>query len=165
MRGYRQGWHNSARWVIVLAASGSLVIGLATAATASGQPAARRIAAALAPKPAPARAPAFVARPRSMRLPAGERMVCGTPSRPGQMACQAVIPAALAANVPGAAGIPQGYSPASLQAAYRLAAASAHRGHGETIAIVDAYNNPDLARNLASYRRHFRLPACGTSSG
>ena len=33
------------------------------------------------------------------------------------------------------------------------------------MAIVDAYNNPDLAKDLATYRSHYKLPACTTASG
>jgi subtilase family serine protease len=35
----------------------------------------------------------------------------------------------------------------------------------ETVAIVDAYNNPNLAANLATYRSQFGLPACTVASG
>ena len=92
-------------------------------------------------------------------------MVCATPSRPGQMACQAILPGSPGNRPSAATRIPQGYGPGSLQSAYGLVAASAHRGRGELVAIVDAFNNPDLVRNLASYRQHFHLPACSTKSG
>jgi subtilase family serine protease len=51
--------------------------------------------------------------------------------------------------------------PAGLQGAYRLALASAAAGRGETVAVVDAYNDPDAAADLATYRAHYGLPACG----
>jgi subtilase family serine protease len=33
------------------------------------------------------------------------------------------------------------------------------------VAIVDAYSDPDLASNLATYRKQYKLPACTTASG
>ena len=60
---------------------------------------------------------------------------------------------------------PSGYSPANLQSAYNLANASLSNGSGITVAIVDAYSNPYLASNLATYRNQFGLPSnCSTST-
>jgi hypothetical protein len=55
-----------------------------------------------------------------------------------------------------------GYGPAQLQSAYNLTLASAAAGKGQTVAVVDAYNDPDAAANLKTYRAHYGLPACGT---
>ena len=55
-----------------------------------------------------------------------------------------------------------GYGPAQLQSAYNLSLASAAAGAGQTVAVVDAYNDPDAAANLAVYRAHYGLRACGT---
>jgi len=95
--------------------------------------------------------------------------VCPVPAQPGQMSCQSVLlirhhAGRAAAFAPATAPIP-GYGPASLQDAYGLAPASAGKGRGETVAIVDAYRDPDAAGNLARYRSHFRLPSCTTRSG
>ncbi len=57
---------------------------------------------------------------------------------------------------------PAGYGPAQLQSAYNLTRAAATAGAGETVAVVDAYNDPDAAANLAVYRAQYGLPACGT---
>jgi hypothetical protein len=54
-----------------------------------------------------------------------------------------------------------GYGPAQLQSAYNLTLASAAAGKGETVAVVDAYNDPDAAANLKTYRAHYGLRACG----
>jgi hypothetical protein len=54
-----------------------------------------------------------------------------------------------------------GYGPAQLQSAYNLSLASAAAGAGRTVAVVDAYNDPDAAANLAVYRAHYGLRACG----
>lgn len=50
-------------------------------------------------------------------------------------------------------------TPAQLRGAYKLTRKS---GGGRTVAIVDAYGYPNLARDLATYRSYFGLPACGT---
>ncbi len=60
---------------------------------------------------------------------------------------------------------PAGYHPADLQSAYNLASASSSGGAGQTVAIVDAYNDPNAASDVAVYRSTFGLPACSTSTG
>jgi hypothetical protein len=100
--------------------------------------------------------------------PAGVRRVC-PPAKPGQVTCQAVyrmVRRAAAAGdlpavVPATAG---GYGPSSLRSAYNLTHDSAVRGRHETVAIVDAYNDPHAASDLAVYRKHFGLGACTTAS-
>lgn len=57
------------------------------------------------------------------------------------------------------------YGPAQLRSAYKLTTASAKKGKGETVAIVDAFNDPNAAADLSRYRSHFHLPACTTKSG
>ena len=61
----------------------------------------------------------------------------------------------------GATTYSSGYAPTDLQSAYKLTAASATLGGTQTIAIVDAYDNPSAAGDLAAYRQQFGLPACG----
>jgi subtilase family serine protease len=58
---------------------------------------------------------------------------------------------------------PAGYNPADLQSAYNLPSATA--GAGQTIAIVDAYDDPNAASDLGGYRSQFGLPACTTANG
>ncbi|MGZ6803923.1 MAG: S53 family peptidase, partial [Nocardioidaceae bacterium] len=53
-------------------------------------------------------------------------------------------------------------TPAQLQSAYKLTGLSSG---GKTVAIVDAYGYGNLARDLATYRSYFGLPACTTASG
>lgn len=55
-------------------------------------------------------------------------------------------------------------TPADLQAAYGLTSASSSDGNGETVAIVDAYYDPNVQSDLATYRSEFSLPACGSNS-
>jgi subtilase family serine protease len=60
---------------------------------------------------------------------------------------------------------PGGYAPSDLQRAYELTTDSAAKGAGETVAIVDAYDNPNVARDLNEYRRQYGLPPCTIASG
>ena len=60
-------------------------------------------------------------------------------------------------------GIGGGYDPADLRSAYNLPSESA--GSGQTVGIVDAYNDPDAESDLATYRSKYGLPACTTANG
>ena len=51
------------------------------------------------------------------------------------------------------------YDPSFLRSAYNL---NVSGGTGLTVAIVDAFDDPNAATNLASYRSFFGIPACGT---
>jgi subtilase family serine protease len=55
-----------------------------------------------------------------------------------------------------------GYHPADLQAAYKL---NPKKGKGQTIAIVDAFDNPNAEADLAVYRSTFGLSPCTTANG
>ncbi len=63
------------------------------------------------------------------------------------------------------ASSPSGYGPSQLQSAYKTAAAAASGGSGKTVAIVDAYDDPNLESDLGVYRAQFGLPACTTANG
>jgi len=52
-----------------------------------------------------------------------------------------------------------GYGPSQLQSAYALTSASAADGAGRTIAVVDAFDDPTAAADLATYRSAAGLPA------
>jgi subtilase family serine protease len=56
-----------------------------------------------------------------------------------------------------------GYGPCDLRSAYALPSASA--GGGQTVAIVDAFNDPNAESDLAAYRSYYGLPACTTANG
>ncbi|HVN69433.1 MAG TPA: S53 family peptidase [Candidatus Binatia bacterium] len=60
---------------------------------------------------------------------------------------------------------PSGYGPSSLQTAYNLTAYSQSNGSGQTVAIVDAYDDPNAASDLSTYRAQYGLPACTTANG
>jgi len=57
---------------------------------------------------------------------------------------------------------PSGYNPSDLQSAYSLPSSTA--GSGQTVAIVDAYNDPNAEADLGVYRSQFCLPACTTAN-
>src|ERR1700742_2844591 len=61
------------------------------------------------------------------------------------------------------AATPSGYFPADLQSAYKLPSSTA--GAGQTVAIVDAYDDPSAEADLGVYRAQFGLPACTTANG
>jgi len=88
-------------------------------------------------------------------------------ARPGSAACLAWVRTDIAPLTASQAAAPQatvaGLSPASLQSAYKLPSASA--GGGQTVAIVDAFNDPTAEADLATYRSQFGLPPCTTANG
>jgi hypothetical protein len=49
-----------------------------------------------------------------------------------------------------------GWGSPDIEAAYNLP--SSRKGSGQIVAIVDAYDNPNVVKDLAMYRRHFGLP-------
>lgn len=57
---------------------------------------------------------------------------------------------------------PAGFGPSDIHGAYNLASAS---GNGRTVAVVDAYDDPTAAADLATYRSQFGLAPCTTASG
>lgn len=58
---------------------------------------------------------------------------------------------------------PSGYGPSSLQSAYNLPSSSA--GSGQTVYVVDAYNDPNAESDLGVYRSQYGLPPCTTANG
>ena len=68
-------------------------------------------------------------------------------------------------DVGGASGvIPNtAYGPSDLQAAYNLP--SATNGNGQTVGIVDAFDDPNAESDLAIYRSRFGESACTTANG
>jgi subtilase family serine protease len=67
-------------------------------------------------------------------------------------------------RVPLAAAAPAGgYGPPDLQSAYALPSSTA--GGGQTVAIVDAYDDSTAEADLATYRSTYGLAACSTANG
>ncbi|MFF3514773.1 peptidase S8 [Streptomyces sp. NPDC002573] len=107
---------------------------------------------------------------------------CAAPKKKGEMACNALrvtggVTAfqqqrakaegitAKALSPEAAADSPTGYGPSDLQDAYGLADAASSNGSGRTIAIVDAYDDPNAESDLAAYRSYYGLPECTTDDG
>jgi len=90
---------------------------------------------------------------------------CSTPTA-GHAACLALMRTDVQTSAGGArpaAATPSGLFPADLQGAYKLPSATA--GSGQTVAIVDAFNDPNAESDLAVYRSQFGLAPCTTANG
>ncbi|MFE1295862.1 putative Ig domain-containing protein [Streptomyces sp. NPDC058731] len=89
--------------------------------------------------------------------------LCAT-AAPGQASCFAQrrtdIKQRLASAL--AAATPSGLSPANLHSAYNLPTTG---GSGITVAIVDAYNDPNAEADLATYRSTYGLSSCTKANG
>jgi subtilase family serine protease len=95
----------------------------------------------------------------SMRLEHAK--VCPS-AAPGEVRCHSLVRIDDSGE-PLATGAPTGgYFPADLTAAYNLDASG---GAGQTIAIVDAFDDSRAESDLAVYRSQFGLPACTTANG
>ena len=73
---------------------------------------------------------------------------------------QAIRPAKQ--NGPELMAGPTGLGPAQIQSAYKLTGLNAS---GRTVAIVDAYDDPNAASDLNTFRQAYSLPACTTANG
>jgi subtilase family serine protease len=76
---------------------------------------------------------------------------------PGEAQCLALVRTGTPNVADGGSGPNGGFAPAQLQAAYNLPSTS--KGSGQIVAIVDAYDDPNAASDLAYYRSYFGLPA------
>jgi Putative Ig domain len=155
---YRRSW-------TVLISSVALVIGgLAFAATAVSQTT-HPISTTTHPIGATMR-PMSTARAGITALAKPDyRRACAITRVPGKDACMVLIRTNVAHHTqislgPDQAPSGDGYGPSSLQSAYNLPSSTV--GSGETVAVVDAYNDPDAASDLATYRSDWGLPACGS---
>jgi hypothetical protein len=132
--------------------------------------------------------PSGTAKPTRTMTPSGSSVTPGTPvrqdagntqrpaSHPTKRGCAATVKAGYATcftikrtDVAGHVGLfaatttPSGYGPADLQGAYALPSATA--GGGETVAIVDAFDNPNAEADLQVYRAQYGLPVCDSGNG
>ena len=91
--------------------------------------------------------------------------VCGGPAAKGVMRCFAVVrtPSShvITANTAGPPST--ALTPADIQSAYKLPSATA--GGGQTVAIVDAGDDPTAEADLATFRFQYGLPPCTTANG
>jgi len=137
--GRRHAVHRTASFAVAaaLAVSGALANGSPAGAAAGAAP-----------------APGIVAM-------APSRDVCAAPTA-SHMRCFSKVLVG-AGGWPLGFALPAGYGPADLQAAYALPGAD--HGSGQTVAVVDAYDDPNAEADLAVYRGTFGLPACTTKNG
>jgi hypothetical protein len=71
-------------------------------------------------------------------------------------------PARLNPASTGVIGNNGAYDPSYLQSAYNVPAT---RGTGQTVAVVDAFDDPNAESDLAAYRSFYGLPACTSGTG
>src|SRR5215472_1324918 len=76
---------------------------------------------------------------------------CAAPAKPGFAACFALrrtdlVQVGRARTGASPNALPSGFGPADLQSAYAL---NSSGGTGETVGIVDAFDNPNIASDLA----------------
>ena len=127
----------------VAAVTGAITAGTAHAVAARTEPA------------------AAAAAPRAMKS------ACPPPG-PGYVRCfalfapQTAVNAAIAAGVTGAAARPRGWGAKAIKSAYKLPTS---RNPHEEVAVVEAYDTPNLASDVAAYRTEYGLPLCTTASG
>ncbi len=88
---------------------------------------------------------------------------CATPAAAGYATCHAWVRTDVDVTAVAPDATPSGYGPADLQSAYNLPSATA--GTGQTVAIVDAYDDPTAESDLAVYRSQYGLPACTGADG
>ncbi len=89
--------------------------------------------------------------------PARTRQVCPHLGNTRVAFCESIV----RTDVPS--GSPSGYAPSDLQSAYALP--STTNGAGQTVTIVDAYDDPDAEADLFVYRNQFGLPVCSELNG
>lgn len=136
-------------------AAAGLVLGVgwlsapqASAADAPGSP---------IPTARPSATPHLTTSASSVRL-------CPPVTEPGRMTCMSQIRTAGSGGSDVRPNVWDGmFEPADLRSAYGLPSVSA--GTRQTVAIVDAYDDPKAEADLAVYRSHYKLPPCTTASG
>jgi hypothetical protein len=90
------------------------------------------------------------------------RRACAAPTHKNEMACLSLV----RTDVQPRKGLqpqvaPSGLGAADLKSAYALPSG----GSGQTVAIIDAYDDPNAESDLATYRSQYGLPACTTANG
>jgi hypothetical protein len=141
------------------------------AAPASSQSVARALSAMTGLQPAQVEAKDACATPAPGRVACLAQLLVTTsgaivhprlpPARPAPQTTAAAAPATEPPGEPA----PEPGTPTFLQQAYDLSSLSATAGGGDTVAIVDAYDDPSAEADLGAYRSYFGLPACTTANG
>jgi subtilase family serine protease len=94
---------------------------------------------------------------------AGSKPVCPGPAAPGDARCHAHVITDRLGNAAATSAPTSGYTPAQFRTAYNLPSTTA--GTGQTIGIVDAFNDPNIETDLNLYSTIFGLPKCTTANG
>lgn len=109
--------------------------------------------------------PAAQAAPSPTGLSSMNERVCATPAL-GYAACDAILHVTTSPDGKGSghkpgpgSPTPVSYDASQLQTAYGLTTASSSDGAGTTVAIVDAYDDPNAFTDLGVYRSTDGLPA------
>jgi hypothetical protein len=117
-----------------------------------------------APPTPPVSAPPVSTAPELLAAAPVER-ACPGPAVPGQVSCLALVRTDVAAHrgVQPPNKEPAGLGALDLQRAYNLPTVSG--GKGQTIAIINVYDDPNAESDLAVYRAQYGLPPCTTANG
>lgn len=91
---------------------------------------------------------------------ASQRPVCPGSNAPGTARCHAHV-VTNAKGTPKVETAPKGYGPTQFRGAYGLPASAST---AQTIAIVDAYDDPNVASDLNAYSKQFGLPQCNSAN-
>jgi subtilase family serine protease len=96
---------------------------------------------------------------QSYTLPPNVERVCHRPADPEKASCLALRRNDIGrrAHPNATPSYEKGYTPSDLQSAYNLTTNATSGGSGKTIAIVDAYDNPNALQDLNVYRQQFDL--------
>jgi subtilase family serine protease len=86
-----------------------------------------------------------------------ERAVCPGPAAAGFARCHSHV-IVDAHGLPATGSTPSGYGPAQFHGAYVLPTAPPSSAPAQTIAIVDAYDDPSIRNDLTTYDRTFGIP-------
>src|SRR5215212_5000751 len=104
---------------------------------------------------------AFAATPNAPAVThAPQRPVCPGPVSAGTTQCHAHV-ITDRRGTPRATSAPTGYGPAQFHSAYSL---PTQAPSAQTIAIVDAYDDPTIASDLNQYSSHYGLPQCTSTN-
>src|SRR5438094_501655 len=93
-------------------------------------------------------------------IAASHKPVCPGPAAPGTGRCHARVVTDPNGN-PKATALPSGYGTTDFKTAYGLTSS----GTAVTVAIVDAYDDPNIESDLAVYSSTYGLPSCTTANG
>jgi subtilase family serine protease len=103
----------------------------------------------------------------AVRAAAHNRPVCTVRQSTQVARCPALVASDPRSGMPLAYASPPGYDPPDFWSACELPpqTGASWSWNAQTVAIVDAYDDPAVESGLAVYRRQFGLPACTSGNG